>query len=196
MNKNKAVDLEDSRDKTSRGNASQFYVAAELCRRGHSAVVTLGNTPNTDVLCSNREGTRFVHIQVKTFVPGTATCSVGVKAERTFGPNFFWVLAGIPAPSSSDSFRFFVIPSAVMSEHVARYHRGWLDAPGKNGQPHRDNTVRAVTIPPRTRTHHWSVEGYEDRWELIEDALSSKPDIVVTEHPLSSAAKAARRNIR
>lgn len=82
------------RDKSHRGNASQFYVAGELCRRGYAAVVTLGNTPNTDVLCSNRAGTRFAHIQVKTFVPGTKTCSVGLKAERQFGESFFWILAG------------------------------------------------------------------------------------------------------
>ena len=56
-------------DKNYRGNASQFFIAGELCRRGYSAVVTLGNTPNTDILCSNLEGTKFVHIQVKTFVP-------------------------------------------------------------------------------------------------------------------------------
>ena len=56
-------------DKNYRGNASQFFIAGELCRRGYSAVVTLGNTPNTDILCSNLEGTKFVHIQVETFVP-------------------------------------------------------------------------------------------------------------------------------
>ena len=31
-------------DKSSRGNASQFFVAGQLCRRGYSAVVTLGHT--------------------------------------------------------------------------------------------------------------------------------------------------------
>src|SRR5512143_367104 len=56
------------RDKSTRGNASQFFVAGELCRRGYLAVVTMGNTPNTDILCSNIDGTRFVHIQVKTFL--------------------------------------------------------------------------------------------------------------------------------
>ena len=50
------------------GNASQS-VAGELCRRGYPAVVTLGNTPNVDVLCSNLEGTKFVFIQIKTFLP-------------------------------------------------------------------------------------------------------------------------------
>ena len=29
-------------DKTFRGNASQFFVAGELCRRGFYAVITLG----------------------------------------------------------------------------------------------------------------------------------------------------------
>ena len=55
-------------DKNYRGNASQFSQQAKL-QEGYSAVVTLGNTPNTDILCNNLEGTKFVHIQVKTFVP-------------------------------------------------------------------------------------------------------------------------------
>lgn len=74
-------------DKTTRGNASQFFIAGQLCRMGYSAVVTLGNTPNTDILCSNVEGTKFVHIQVKTYVPGIRTCSVGKKAQKEYGPN-------------------------------------------------------------------------------------------------------------
>ena len=184
------------RDKSFRGNASQFYVAAELCRRGHAAVVTLGNTPNTDVLCSNRDGTRFVHIQVKTFMPGTATCSVGVKAEKAFGPNFFWVLAGIPTPDSADPFRYYIVPSAVMADQVSTYHRRWLSEPGVKGQPHRDNTVRAVCIPPNARSYHWSAEGYEDRWDLIEVALTGAPDIVVTPDPKAHAARVARRQVR
>lgn len=73
----------DSRDKTFRANASQFFIAGELCRRGYSAVVTLGNTPNVDILCSNQQGTRFAHIEVKTFVPGNKACSVGMKAMKS-----------------------------------------------------------------------------------------------------------------
>jgi len=94
------------KDKTYRGNASQFFVAGELCRRGFSAVVTLGNTPNTDILCSNVEGTKFVHIQVKTFIPGRKTCSVGMKAEKNYGDTFFWVLGGIPEPNTDYGFEY------------------------------------------------------------------------------------------
>lgn len=35
-------------DKSYRANASQFFVAGELCRQGYIAVVTMGNSPNTD----------------------------------------------------------------------------------------------------------------------------------------------------
>src|SRR5438067_12424565 len=94
------TDEQDFRDKSSRGNASQFFIAGELCRRGHAAVVTLGNTPNVDILCSNSAGTRFAHIQVRTFEPGNRTCSVGLKAEKDFGRTFFWVPGGIPSINS------------------------------------------------------------------------------------------------
>src|SRR4051794_19786376 len=160
-------------DKSHRGNASQFYVAGELCRRGYAAVVTLGNTPNTDVLCSNRAGTRFVHIQVKTFVPGTKTCSVGLKAERQFGESFFWILAGIPEPGSSLPFRYYVIPCSDMAANVSSYHRRWLLEPGKMGQQRNDNKVRAVAVAPGAAPYFWSVAAYEDQWQLIERVLDA-----------------------
>jgi hypothetical protein len=159
------------RDKSARGNSSQFFVAGELCRRGYAAVVTLGNTPNTDVLCSNRAGTRFVHIQVKTFVPGNRTCSVGLKAEKDFGPNFFWILAGIPLPNSTAAFEYFIIPSADMSSNVGNAHKLWLSTPGKLGQAHRDNKVRTVHLPPDCSFSGWDIEGYRERWDLIEKCL-------------------------
>jgi hypothetical protein len=160
------------RDKSTRGNASQFFVAGELCRRGYAAVVTLGNTPNTDVLCSNREGTKFVHIQVKTFVPGTKTCSVGLKAERPFGPHFFWILAGIPLADSNAAFEYFIVPAADMAHNISAFHQRWLTALGKSGRVHRDSSVRAVNVPPNNYSHLWCINEYRDRWDLITDELA------------------------
>jgi hypothetical protein len=136
------------KEKSTRGNASQFFVAGELCRRGYSAVITLGNTPNTDILCSNIEGTHFVHIQVKTYIPGSRTCSVGAKAEKNFGENFFWVLGGIPKPGSEKEFEYYIIPSELMASKVKEEYQHWLNSPGKKGQEHKDTPVRAIHIPP------------------------------------------------
>ncbi|MBS4015005.1 MAG: hypothetical protein KGZ86_00985 [Candidatus Latescibacteria bacterium] len=160
-----------AKEKSTRGNASQFFVAGELCRRGYSAVITMGNTPNTDILCSNIEGTRFVHIQVKTFVPGGRTCSVGMKSEKNFGENFFWVLGGIPEPESESDFVYYIIPSPVMAREISRAHRAWLDAPGKKGQEHNDSKVRTVTLPPYKSFTGWDVSEYRNRWDLIEKKL-------------------------
>jgi len=161
------------KEKSTRGNASQFFVAGELCRRGYSAVVTLGNTPNTDILCSNIEGTKFVHIQVKTFVPGNATCSVGMKAEKYFGSNFFWVLGGIPQPEQEADFEYNVIPSKVMAEKIVTAHQAWLATPGKGGRPHKDNAVRTVHIPPKKSFIGWDISKYKNRWDLIEMKLKA-----------------------
>jgi len=158
-------------DKSARGNASQFFVAGQLCRMGYSAVVTLGNTPNTDILCSNIEGTKFIHIQVKTYVPGIRTCSVGRKAEKDFGLNFFWILGGIPKWDSEHPFEYYIIPSAIMAKNVKEKSDQWLATPGKKGQEHKNSNVRIVMLPPFKSDHSWSVEGYQERWDLIEEKL-------------------------
>ena len=159
-------------DKSTRGNASQFFVAGELCRRGYCAVITLGNTPNTDILCSNVAGTRFVHIQVKTFVPGIRTCSVGLKAERNFGDNFFWVLGGIPQPGSDRPFEYFVIPDATMAVNVKEGQSKWLSEKGAKGQDRNNSTVRTVHLPPYKSYAGWDVEEFRNRWDLIEAKLA------------------------
>ena len=160
-----------AKEKSSRGNSSQFFVAGELCRRGHAAVVTLGNCPNTDILCSNIEGTRFVHIQVKTFVPGNKTCSVGKKAETDFGEHFFWVLGGIPQPEQDAEFEYYIIPAKEMAKQIYTRHKKWMETPGKNGRPHKDSGMRIVYIPPQAPSGDWDISEFNNRWDLIDEKL-------------------------
>lgn len=155
-----------------RGNASQFFVAGEICRHGFVAVPTLGNCPNTDVLCSNAEGTKFVHVQVKTFRPGDKTCMVGFKAEKSYGPNFFWVLGGIPEPDRIKDFEYYIIPAAIMSQQIRESHRIWSNTPGKKGQKHNhETTARALVLPPGKNHNGWKIDEYKNRWDLIEQLL-------------------------
>jgi hypothetical protein len=162
-----------SNDKTHRGNASQFYAAAELCRRGLVAVVTLGNCPNTDILCSNKEGTKFVHIQVKTFRPSDKDCMVGKKAESSYGDNFFWILCGIPEPDHKDqTFKYYIISAKEMSQNVKETTTIWVETPGKKGQKHDiENTIRAVALPPRKDLNGWDISPHLNNWKLIQDKL-------------------------
>jgi hypothetical protein len=159
------------RDKSNRANASQFIVAGELCRRDWVALVTVGNTPNTDILCSNKAGTRFVHIQVKTYVPGNKTVSVGKKAERDYGRNFLWVLGGIQPPEVDAPHEFFIIPSADVSKNVFQAHQQWISEPGKKGQERKDSNVRTIHLPPHKSVIGWDISKYRNRWDIVEALL-------------------------
>ena len=158
-------------NKIARGNSAQFFVAGELCRRSLVAVVTMGNTPNTDILCSNTGGTKFVHIQVKTYVPGNSTVTVGKKAEIGFGENFIWVLSGIPEPNTSKDFEYYIIPSTEVARNVTEAHKRWLSEPGKTIRNRNDGSVRTIHLPPKLSYSGWSIEEYKNRWDIIERLL-------------------------
>lgn len=159
-------------NKNARGSSAQFFVAAELCRRDLVAVVTMGNTPNTDILCSNTEGTKFVHIQVKTYVPGNKTVTVGQKAEKDFGKSFIWVLAGIPRATSQDPFEYYIIPSSEMAKNVIKAHQMWLGDEGKNGRVRQDSNIRTLHLPPNASYSGWRIDEYKNRWDIIESLLT------------------------
>ena len=153
------------------GLAAEFVVASELCRRGYYAVVTLGNTPNTDILCSNKAGTKFVHIQVRTFNPTKKTYSVGKKAEKDYADKFFWVLSGIPSPESNDQFVYFIIPSKEMADNIKKSHALWLAGKGNTGRTRNDSDIRIVSIPPNKANTGWDIDKYRNRWDLIDAFL-------------------------
>jgi len=163
--------FQNKTNKNSRGNSAQFFVAGELCRRELVAVVTMGNTPNTDILCSNIEGTKFTHIQVKTFPPGNQKVTVGIKAEKNFGKNFIWVLAGIPRHGDDSEFVYYIIPSSEVSKNVKRGHHDYISKPGRKGQTRKDSNMRVIFIPPHKDALGWSIDQYKNRWDIIEDLL-------------------------
>ncbi len=154
---------EDEGSKNTKGSASQYFVAAELSRRGVIAALTLGNCPNTDILCSDSAGKLFAHIQVKTFPLKKKMCAVGLKAEREFGKRFFWVLVGL-SKEADESPIYYVIPSRLMAKHVKASFLEWLK---RNPSHDPKNPFRGVRIPPRKNLDKWSIKKYEGRWDLI-----------------------------
>jgi hypothetical protein len=153
------------------GNASQFSVAAELCRQGHSAVVTLGNTPNVDILCSNLKGTKFVHVQVKTFLQGASRCMVGPRAEINSGSTFFWILTGLAPIDSNKKNEFFIIPAKTMAFNVRRQAKNYHAALTRTGVPPKKTQIRIVPIPPLRNKLGWSIAKFRNKWDSIDQAL-------------------------
>jgi len=94
-------------------------------------------------------------------------------AERDFGPNFFWILGGIPLPETSEPFEYYIIPSSEMARHVKQGHEQWLATPSKNGHAHKDSKVRTVPLPPYTSNIGWNISQYLNRWDLIDQCLGA-----------------------
>src|SRR5262245_45923159 len=90
------------------GAAGEYYVAAELSRRGWLATVTIKNAPGTDVLAQNRATGRVVAIQTKT---------------ANYDVNEFWrpqVVLGewfvfVKLRGEDERPRFFIVPADVVS---------------------------------------------------------------------------------
>lgn len=64
------------------GVSGEYFVAAELSRRGYVASITLRNTRGIDILVSNVNATKSVGIQVKTRQDAGSEWVLTKKAEE------------------------------------------------------------------------------------------------------------------
>lgn len=163
----KGIKLEG--DKIAQGNAAQLLVASELNRRGCPAAVTLGNAPHVDVVCSDSEARRFAFVQVKSFHIKDGSCAVGVKAEKDYGRNFFWVIVGLRDSDDNLKDDFYIVPAKYMAENVRSMHEKWLRAPSAKGQKHKDSSIRKVHIGESK--FEYDISDWKGKWELISNAL-------------------------
>ena len=146
-----------------------------MCQREIIASVTLGNSPNVDILCSNKLGTRFVHVQGKTFAPRVRSVLVGRKPLVDHGPNFVWVLVGIPREDQLfKPFEYSVIPSPAMAAFATEEHGRWLATPGRDGKPHQDNSAVAISLSSTTPLPEGTISSYLNKWSLIKDLFPEK----------------------
>lgn len=137
------------------GVAGEYFVAAELSRRGYVASLTLRNTKGIDILASNVDATKSVGIQVKTHQGSGREWLLTKKAEESLAENLFYVfvrLNGLGEPA------YYVVPRQEAAEYVRENHRRWLSTPGRGGRAHVDNPMRKFADPE---------DRYLDRWDLL-----------------------------
>src|SRR3990170_2686686 len=122
------------------GVAGEYFVAAELSRRGYIASISLRNTRGIDFLATNQEGTRSVTIQCKANQLSQKEWMLNEKAENFASENHFYVfvvLRGI-----QDRPFFHIVPSKEVARYVKTSHNEWFSTPGRVGQKHQDTTMR------------------------------------------------------
>lgn len=124
------------------GATGEFFVAAEISKRGAIATLTLKNTPSIDVLATNAKKGTFANIQVKT---RGIDNNQGWKLSKTVDnkskiKNHFYVFVNLK--ENNELNEYYIIPHNEYANFSTKKHQRWLKGTDRNGNPHKDNPVR------------------------------------------------------
>ena len=141
------------------GIAGEYFVAAELSRRGLIACMTVRNTRGVDILVSNGALTRTVSIQVKTNQKFRKKWLFSEGAESLKHRNFFYVLVNLQTESGLPDFH--IVPSKVVAETISKEHREWLAAKGRGGRTRNATSVRVFRDLEDRYKSKWKLFGFK-----------------------------------
>ena len=160
-------------EKTRRGMAGEFLVAAELNRRGFQAAVTFGSAKRADVYALDSESDRLARIEVKSTREGSRKWVLGQRVldRKTWSENVFWVLVKLPDPhpptaDTTDEIRgrhaarFYVFTSKEIGEHVQGLHEEYV-------RRFRERNGREFEGPGVLQLPTSDAQESENRWDKL-----------------------------
>jgi hypothetical protein len=100
--------------------------------------------------------------------------------EEIEDSNLFYCFVHINSPRvalSTHTFRFFVVPSAIVANYVRQEHQAWLDAKSTRKRSDRRTFRIGLLNDCEIRVPAPLASLYEDKWELVASpAVSLTPD--------------------
>jgi hypothetical protein len=148
------------------GTAGEYYVCAELCRRGYLALLTPKNNPLFDVVATNAEGTSAISIQVKTRSVGNTQgwkLSTQVGGSETPGVPFI-VLVNLHNDRLPD---FYIYRYQDFTSRVAEIFQEYIAKPKRTGEARKDPGFRWFDEPNLTDIDR----AHMNNWQPIIEAL-------------------------
>lgn len=137
------------------GVSGEYFVAAELSRRGYICSVTLKNTRGIDILVCNEDATKTLGIQVKTNQINRTEWMLNEKSEKMIDENIFYVFVNLKGIGELPE--FYIVPSKVVSDYITSTHKDWLSEKGKKGQQRNDSTMRKFKDPEKKYLNQWDL---------------------------------------
>lgn len=138
------------------GVAGEYYVAAELSKRGYIASITLRNTDGIDILASNSDGSKTVAIQVKTKSSHEKKWPLSAKCESLHSPKMFYVFVNLNNDERPPEFH--IVKSKVVADYIRKNHSDWLKTPRRDGGKRKDTNMR---------NFHDLDSKYKDKWSTL-----------------------------
>ncbi|MDQ5980303.1 MAG: hypothetical protein QG602_3279 [Verrucomicrobiota bacterium] len=141
------------------GHAGQYFVCAELSKRGWLASITLSNAEKIDVLAYHSATNKNVAIQVKTSSGKDPKWILSEKNEIWSAPHVFYALVIL----GKEPAEIHIVPSEIVRNYIFTRHREWLAGRKKSGEARKDSGMRKFE----------DIEGeYLNRWELLHEERS------------------------
>jgi hypothetical protein len=103
----------------SAGVSGEYFVAAELSRRGYISSVTLKNTKGIDILVSNENGSKLIGIQVKTNQGSRKAWVLSGKAENVSDDLLIYVLVNLNGLGAPD---YYIVNSRTVADEIKKGH--------------------------------------------------------------------------
>jgi hypothetical protein len=138
------------------GVSGEYFVAAELSRRGHIASISLRNTRGIDILATNQEASRSVTIQCKTNQKAQRKWMLNEKSEDFVSDDHFYVFVALGGVTERASYH--IVPSQAVAKQIRESHRNWERTPDRKGRKHGFSAIRIFTD---------SDGEYLEKWELL-----------------------------
>lgn len=139
------------------GVAGEYFVAAELSRRGFIASITMRNSPGIDILATNLNAKRAVTIQCKTSRSSTKGWILSDKAEGFTPKNHFYVFVRLGAANNRPAYH--IVPSKVVAKYVKTRHQAWLNGKKPNGGQRKDSAMRKFRDEENKYLEKWDALG-------------------------------------
>jgi len=142
--------------------AGEFYVAAELQRRGISAAVTYGNAKNADVIAFSLSGEKAVVVEVKS----TSQSKWVVGGTVPLPSSKPWVFVHMPTDQSASPAFFVLLQSElheILAPEEADYFRKFKE---KHGEEYGNR-------PGVVNLQRHQAEPFKNAWEKILGQLST-----------------------
>jgi len=123
------------------GNAGEYFVCAELCKRNILALITPKNNPLFDIMASDPEGKRSVHIQVKTMsITNKQGWKLGINmAEKCNNPKLFVVLVNMHDDKPND---YYIYKYDDLAERISEVYKEYISEKKKDGTPKKELKFR------------------------------------------------------
>lgn len=145
------------------GVTGEYYVCAELGKRGILALLTPKNNPLFDIVAVSPDASRTVTIQVKTMSErNNQGWKLGMDiCTRKNNPLLFTVLVNL----TGSQIEYYVYEYDVLCERVEKSYSDYLIKPKRDGGSRKDIAFRwfdlkQFTSDDYSRKNNWDILGF------------------------------------